>query len=198
MEARRARQAPESFFRHRNHCPAMGFSHILFPDGRFPARRARRGRTIAGQWGKRPSAYSPPPFSLSPRASPVTPIRRNPFFPLETNQIDLSARPSPLRWGNSPPGQSPSDGQRHLLGSQTPAPVARASPWKPLPEKPPSGKGDPIGMREARVARPMGGRANGRRREYACRPPRMCVRVYARARLYEKENYSKTTCCRPP
>lgn len=81
-----------------------------------------------------------------------------------------------VAWGIPPPDHSPSDGQVYLTGFQTTAPVTRVS-------------------RVSRVTRPMGGRANGRRREYIHYPPRTCVRVCARARLYEKENYFKITCC---
>ena len=163
----------------------MGFSRILFPDGRFPARHARRGRTIARQWDKRPSAYSPPPFPFlrtrharpesffrsgnhcpalirstvlsrlgnsptrrssvqrtsqfielrphAPRPKPSTRGASSPrilFPPPEPHQFDLSVHPSPLRWRNSPPDDSLSDGQPRLLRFQTPAPATRHAPWE--------------------------------------------------------------------
>ena len=163
MEARGARRAPGSFFRSGSHCPALLRSPVLSRLGNSPAR-------------------SPP------CATRVSPIYQNPFFPLRPYQFDLSVHPSPLRWGNSPPDDSLSDGQPHLLRFQTPAPATRRSP---SPD--PDGR-DPV----TRVA--PHGREGQRKKERVCIPPsaHMRTRICARARLYEKENHSKTTCCRPP
>ena len=120
--------------------------------------------------------HIPMPFFLI--AFPTRPSRPSlhpylPFFPPEPQYLTLSVHPSPLRWGNSPPDDSLSDGQLCLLGFQTPAPVTRHAPH---------------------------GREGQRKKERVCILPSAHVRTRMRApaRLYEKENYSKITCCRPP
>ena len=164
LRTRHAR--PGSFFRSGNHRPALLRSPVLSRLGNSSAQQSSVRRTTVFD-GLRPRAPRPKP---STRLASSTRIL---FPPPEPHQFDLSVRPPPLPWGNSPPDDSLSDGHDRLLSFQTPAPVTR-------------------------VTRPMGGRANGRRREHIHHPPRMCARVCARARLYEKENYSKITCCRPP
>ena len=140
--------------------------HRLIPPGEFPRPKILRQTDKPFHWA---FATRAPPEAL--HATRVK--RQDPFFAPEANQFDLSVPSSPLRWGNSPPDDSLSDGQLCLLGFQTPAPVTRHAPH---------------------------GREGQRKKERVCMLPSAHVRTRMRApaRLYEKENYSKTTCCRPP
>ena len=163
--------------------------------------------------------YRAPATRAPPEALHATRVKpQNPFFPPEPHQFDLSVHPSPLPWGNSPPDRSPSDGQVYLMDFQTPAPVTRVSrPGNHRPARPRRPALSPMGefpalARAAREA-PVGqggpdrdarhaphGREGQRKKEgvYTLPSAHVRTRMRAPARLYEKENYSKTTCCRPP
>lgn len=113
---RDSRQAPESFFRPGSHRPAMGFSRILFPDGRSPAltRAAREAPVGRGD---------PIGMRLARRAPPPLPGSQNAPFGSQSNDSYWGFSPRLGRLGNSP--AQPFFARRTSLFDVFPDPSAR-------------------------------------------------------------------------
>lgn len=153
--------------------PGNGVFAHLIPRRQIPrpSRASRKKHRPA--MGQTAFCLFPAPFfPFSARASP---LHRNPFFPPEPCQIDLSVHPSPLRLRNSPPEDSSSDGQVCLTGFQTPAPVTRVPPWKPSPGEAPPPRPFPHGG----IPRPRASRPRSPRRARGIRSG--CARRASRA-----------------
>lgn len=122
---RGARDAPESFFRPGSHCPAMGFSRVLFPDGRFPARHARRPRSPSRARGVRSGCVT--------RVAPHRPSQ-DPRMPLSGLRAMILIGDFPRAWvaWGIPPARSFSV-RRTSLFDWLPDPSARDAsrlPWE--------------------------------------------------------------------
>ena len=213
--ARRARQAPESFFRPQSNVFYGLRSPVLSCLGNSSAQQSSAQRTTVFDV-LRPHAPRPKPSTrLASRPStrilsfPWNPINLTcPFTRLLSHggiprpmilcptdmTVCLASRPQRPSRASRPGSHRPARPRRPALSPMGESPaLTRAAREAPV------GQGGPD--RDARGARHAPhGREGQRKKErvYTLPSAHVRTRMRAPARLYEKENNSKITCCRPP